>query len=39
MQVSVGQKVIYSKYAGTEVKLDGDEFIIVRQDDILAVVE
>ena len=39
MQVKVGQKVIYSKYAGTEVKLDGQEMIIVRQSDILAVVE
>ena len=39
MQVSVGQKVIYSKYADTEVKLDGQEVIIVRQNDILAVVE
>ena len=39
MQVEVGQKVIYSKYAGTEVKLDGQEVIIVRQSDILAVVE
>jgi len=39
MEVSVGQKVIYSKYAGTEVKLDGDEYIIVKQNDILAVVE
>ena len=39
MQVSVGQKVIYSKYAGTEVKIDGEELIIVRQNDILAVVE
>ena len=39
MQVSVGQKVIYSKYAGTEVNLDGQEVIIVRQNDILAVVE
>ena len=39
MEVSVGQKVIYSKYSGTEVKLDGEEFIIVRQSDILAVVE
>ena len=39
MQVSVRQKVIYSKYAGTEVKLDGQEVIIVRQNDILAVVE
>ena len=39
MQVKVGQKIIYSKYAGTEVKLDGQEMIIVRQSDILAVVE
>ena len=39
MQVTVGQKVIYSKYAGTEVKIDGEELIIVRQNDILAVVE
>jgi len=39
MQVKAGQKVIYSKYAGTDVKLDGEEFIIVRQNDILAVVE
>ena len=39
MQVSVGQKVIYSKYAGTEVKLDGEEFLLISQKDILAVVE
>ena len=39
MQVKVGQKVIYSKYAGTEVKLDDQELILVRQSDILAVVE
>ena len=39
MQVKEGQKVIYSKYAGTEVKLEGEEYIIVRQSDILAVVE
>ena len=39
MNVKAGQKVIYSKYAGTEVKVDGDELIIVRQSDILAVVE
>ena len=39
MQVSVGQKVIYSKYAGTEVKLENKEMIIVRQSDILAIVE
>ena len=39
MQVKPGQKIIYSKYAGTEVKIDGQELIIVRQNDILAVVE
>lgn len=39
MQVKVGEKVIYSKYAGTEVKMDGVEYIIVKQSDILAVVE
>ena len=39
MQVTVGQKVIYSKYAGTEVKIDGEELIIVRQSDILVIVE
>ena len=39
MQVKVGQKVIYSKYAGTEVKLDGQEVKIVSQKDILAIVE
>ena len=39
MNVKVGEKVIYSKYAGTEVKLDGEEYIIVRQGDILAIVE
>ncbi len=39
MYVKVGDRVIYSKYAGTEVKLDGTEYIVVRQNDILAVVE
>ncbi len=39
MQVKAGQKVIYSKYAGTEVKLDDEEFIIVKQNDVLAVIE
>ena len=39
MYVEKGQKVIYSKYAGTKVKLDGEEYIIVRQSDILAIVE
>lgn len=39
MQVKVGDKVIYSKFAGNEVKLDNEEYIIVRQNDILAIVE
>ena len=39
MEVEVGNKVIYSKYAGTEVKLDGEEYIMVKQNDILAIVE
>lgn len=39
MEVKVGDKVLFSKYAGTEVKLDGVNYIIVRQSDILAIVE
>ena len=39
MEVSVGDKVIYSKYSGTEVKMDGTEYIIVKQNDILAIVK
>lgn len=39
MQVKVGDRVITSKYSGTEVKIDGEELIVVRQNDILAVVE
>lgn len=39
MEVKAGDKVIYSKYAGTEVKLEDEKFIIVKQSDILAVIE
>ena len=39
MTVKVGDKVIFSKYSGTEVKVDGTEYIIVRQSDLLATVE
>ena len=39
LEVQVGQKVIFSKYAGTEVKLDGEEMMILNERDILAVVE
>ena len=38
MNVAVGQKVIIRDYSGTTVKLDGEEYIVVRQDDILAIV-
>ena len=39
MEVKVGDQVIYSKYAGTEVKLDEAEYIVVKQSDILAIIE
>ncbi len=39
MDVKVGQKVIIRDYAGTNVKLEGEEYIVVRQDDIVAIVE
>lgn len=39
LEVKVGDKVIYSKYAGTEVKMDGNEYLIIRQSDILAIVQ
>ena len=39
MEVKVGDKVLYSKYAGTEVKVAGEEYMILKQEDILAIVE
>ncbi|HIW48022.1 MAG TPA: co-chaperone GroES [Firmicutes bacterium] len=39
MMVKPGDRVIYSKYSGTEVKFDGETYIIIRQSDILAIVE
>lgn len=39
MQVTKGQKVVYSQYAGTNVKLDGVEYIVISQSDILGVIE
>ncbi len=39
MQVKAGDKVVYSKYAGTEVELDSEKFLIVKQGDILAVIK
>jgi chaperonin GroES len=39
MDVKVGDKVLYSKYGGTEVKIDGGDFLLMREDDILGVIE
>ncbi len=39
MELNVGDKVLIAKYAGTEVKIDGEEYTIVRQSDVLAIVE
>lgn len=39
MEVKKGDKVLYSKYAGTEVKVKGDEYLILRQDDVLAIIK
>ena len=39
MEISVGDKVIYSKYATTEVKLENEEYIVIKQEDILGVLE
>lgn len=39
MQVKEGMKILYSKYAGTEFKIDGKEVVIIRQSDILAIIE
>ncbi len=39
MDVAVGDKVLFGKYAGTEVKVDGEELLVMREDDIIAVIE
>jgi chaperonin GroES len=39
MDVKVGDRVLFSKYGGTDVKLDGDDYLIMREDDILGVIE
>ena len=38
MDVKVGDSVLFAKYAGTEVKLDGDEYLVIRESDLLAIV-
>ena len=39
MDVKVGDKVLFGKYAGTEIKVDGEELLVMREDDIMAVIE
>lgn len=39
LQVKVGDKVLFGKYAGTAVKIDGEEFLIMREEDLLAIIE
>ena len=39
LEISVGQKVLFAKYAGTEVKIDGEEYLILRESDIMGIVE
>jgi chaperonin GroES len=39
LDVKVGDKVLYSKYGGTEIKIEGDDFLLMREDDILGIVE
>jgi chaperonin GroES len=39
LEVQVGQKVLFAKYAGTEVKMDGEEYLILRESDIMGIVE
>ncbi len=39
LDVKIGDKVLYSKYGGTEIKIDGDDFLLMREDDVLGIVE
>ncbi len=39
MEIKVGDKILYSKYSGTEVKIDGEEHLIIKESDVLAIVE
>jgi chaperonin GroES len=39
MQVSKGDRILFGKYAGTEVKIDGEEYLIMKEDDVLAILE
>jgi len=39
LEIKVGDKVLYSKYGGTEIKIDGEDYLLMREDDVLGVVE
>jgi len=39
MDVAIGDKILFGKYAGTEIKVDGEELLVMREDDIVAVIE
>ena len=39
LEIKVGDKVLYSKYGGTEIKIDGDDYLLMREDDVLGVIE
>jgi len=39
LEVKVGDRILYSKYAGTEIKIDGEEHLIIRQEDVLAIIK
>ena len=39
LELKVGDKVLYSKYGGTEIKIDGEDYLLMREDDVLGVVE
>jgi len=38
LEVKIGDKVLYSKYGGTEIKFDGEDYLLMREDDVLAIV-
>jgi len=39
LEIKVGDRILFGKYSGTEVKIDGDEYLIMREDDVLGVIE
>ena len=39
LEIKVGDKVLYSKYGGTEIKVDGEDYLLMREDDVLGIIE